>query len=196
VIITSATTGQILWRNGIVVERDIGRLEDGFAPPGQIRDGWNPYTSFQVVSADSDSFGQLMTYTSSSWGGRRALQNLVSMYRLKGRRQFPICTLETKVRKNDKNGNIDPVFKVIGWSDRGNFGELLALPDASGGGAPAIEHQPAKTSTAELIGDNIPFAWAAALISCHSRRSSPDRSFKVTAQYHRRRAIAACLNLR
>lgn len=36
VIITSATTGQILWRDGAIVERDIGRLEDGFHRLGKF----------------------------------------------------------------------------------------------------------------------------------------------------------------
>jgi hypothetical protein len=171
VIMESASTGQVLWQDGKIVDRDIGRIEDGFAPPRQLHNGWNPYTSFQAVRADEEAIGELVTFTSSSWGGRNAFQRLVNPYRLKQRRQFPICQLGTKER-GDENRNIDPVFKIIGWSDRSNFGELLAPPDNSdrGGGAQAaIENRAAKTSaatielqatkprTAELIGDDIPF---------------------------------------
>ena len=96
-----------------------------------------------------------MTFTSSSWGGRNAFQKLVNPYRLKQRRQFPICELATKER-DDENRNIDPSFRIIGWSDCGNFADLLPPPAEE---HKALEHKPPvkQQSTAELIDDSIPF---------------------------------------
>jgi hypothetical protein len=82
----------------------------------------------------------------------------VNPYRLKERRQFPICVLGTKER-GDENRNIDPVFKIVSWSDRGNFQELLPPPIAPA--AEAIAYSPpatpAKLNLAEVINDEIPF---------------------------------------
>jgi hypothetical protein len=158
VIMDTATVGQVLWQDHKIVERDVGRISDGFVPPRQISAGWNPYVAFQAVRADAGHLGELVTFTSSSWGGRYAFQSLVNPYRLKERRQFPICVLGTKER-GDENRNIDPVFKIVSWSDRGNFQELLPPPVAPT--AEAIAYSPpatpAKPNLAEVINDDIPF---------------------------------------
>jgi hypothetical protein len=52
VIMESAVSGQVLWEDRKITERDIGRIADGFPPPREIRPGWNPYTSFLAVRAD------------------------------------------------------------------------------------------------------------------------------------------------
>jgi hypothetical protein len=155
VIMPSAVTGQVLWQDRKIAERDIGRIHDGYAPPREIRLGWNPYTSFLCVRADEKALGELLTFTSSSWGGRNAFQKLVNPYRLKQRRQFPICELATRER-GDENRNVDPLFKIVGWSDCGNFADLLPPPDKE---PQAIEFRPAveQQRTAELIDDDIPF---------------------------------------
>jgi hypothetical protein len=121
----------------------------------QNRPGWNPYTAVLAVRADEKALGELVTFTSASWGGRNAFQKLVNPYRLKQRLQFPICELATRDR-GDENRNIDPVFKIVAWSDCGNFADLLPPPAEE---RQAIEFKPAaKPSTvAELINDDIPF---------------------------------------
>jgi hypothetical protein len=78
VVRDSAVTGEVLWRESKIVERNIGRISDGFAQPRQITEGWNPYTAFQAVRADDEHLGDLLTFTSSSWGGRNAFQRLVN----------------------------------------------------------------------------------------------------------------------
>jgi hypothetical protein len=165
VVMDSAVVGQVLWQDQKIVERNVGRIADGFVPPRSVMDGWNPYVAFQAVRADENHRGDLITFTSSSWGGRFVFQNLVNPFRLKQRLQFPICSLGTKER-GDANGNIDPVFKLVGWSARGNFQELLP-PSAVE--APALEYSydpandipPARdsepASLAEVLNDDIPF---------------------------------------
>ena len=92
----TATVGQVLWLDRKIEEHDVGRISDGFVPPRSITEGWNPYVAFQAVRADDGYLGELVTFTSSSWGGRYAFQSLVNPYRLKQRRQFPICVLGTR----------------------------------------------------------------------------------------------------
>jgi hypothetical protein len=137
VIMESTVVGQILWQDKKIIERDTGKISDGFVQPRQIMEGWNPYVAFQAVRADEGNIGELVTFTSSSWGGRHAFQSLVNPYRLKQRRQFPIVILGTEER-GDKNDNVDPTFKIVGWSDRGNFGELLAPPTSPASLPPPI----------------------------------------------------------
>jgi hypothetical protein len=154
VIMDTATVGQVLWRDHKIVERDVGRISDGFVPPRQISENWNPYVAFQAVRADDGHLGEPVTFTSSSWGGRYAFQSLVNPYRTKERRQFPICVFSTKER-GDENRNIDPVFKIVSWSDRGHFQELLPPPIAPA--ADAIAYSPKPSALAEVIDDEIPF---------------------------------------
>ena len=152
IIMDTATVGEVLWKEKKIVERNTGRLSDGFVPktPNNISLGWNPYTSVMAVRCDEGHLGDLVTFTSSSWGGWFAFQRLINPWRLKGRKLFPRVTLATKER-SDQNCNIDPVFKIFDWSARSNFSDLLdpAQLDAPSI-APALE---AKSSAARNAGD-------------------------------------------
>jgi hypothetical protein len=153
-ILDTTIVGEILWQDQKIVEREIGRIADGFIPPKRVQPGWSPYVAFQGVRADDEHLGELVTFTSSSWGGRYAFQSLVNPFRLKQRMQFPIAILGTKER-GDANGNIDPVFKIVGWSNRENFQELLPPPVEA---QAAIAFAPAaKKAAAEIVNDEIPF---------------------------------------
>jgi hypothetical protein len=151
IIMESAIVGEVVWKDGKIVERDTGRR-----PPkhGEVAEGRNPYVSFQVVRADEDYLGELATFAGSSWGAHFAFQNLINPWRLKGRRQLPICALSTKDR-GDENRNINPVFKIVGWSDRENFTELLPPPVAPS--SAAIAYSPKPATAAEIVSDEIPF---------------------------------------
>jgi hypothetical protein len=153
IIMPTATVGEVLWQDQKIVGRNVGRISDGFVPPRNVAEGWNPYVAFTAVRADGDHLGELVTFTSSSWGGRFAFQSLVNPFRLKQRIQFPVCILGTKER-GDSNGNIDPVFKIVGWSGLENFQELLPPPVEHHA---AIDFQTARKSAAAIIGDEIPF---------------------------------------
>ncbi len=156
IIMESAIVGEVVWKDGKIVERDTGRMADGKRAPkhGQVAEGRNPYVSFQVVRADEGHLGDLATFAGSSWGAHYAFQNLINPWRLKGRRQLPICALDTKDR-GDENRNINPVFKIVDWAGRENFTELLPPPVAPS--SAAISYSPKPASTAELISDDIPF---------------------------------------
>jgi hypothetical protein len=142
VIMESASAGQILWEGGKITGRSVGQISSGFVPPTKatLIPGWNPYIAFQCVRADDECLGDLLTFTASSWGGFYAFQTLTKPWLLKGRRQFPICVLSSKDR-GDVNGNVDPVFKIVAWSARENFTDLLPPPTApeahSGSALPA-----------------------------------------------------------
>lgn len=156
IIMDSAIVGEVRWKDGKIVERDTGRMADGKRAPkhGQVAEGRNPYIAFQVVRADEDNLGDLATFTGASWGAQYAFQNLINPWRLKGRKPLPICALETKDR-NDENRNINPVFKIVGWSDRENFTELLPPPVTPS--SAAISFAPKQETAAEIVSDEIPF---------------------------------------
>jgi hypothetical protein len=84
----------------------------------------------------------------------------------KGKREFPICSLGNRP-KGDVNGNIDPLFAIIGWSDSGNFRELFP-PPVDVIEPPKTEALPApvrlKQRAADIVDDDIPFAWVAAFL--------------------------------
>ena len=180
-IMDTATVGEVLWKEQKIAQRNTGRLSDGFVPrtPSNISLGWNPYISVMAVRCDDGHLGDLVTFTSSSWGGWFAFQRLINPWRLKGRSVFPVVTLATKER-HDENRNIDPVFKPSGWSARSNFGDLLdptqldapatvpaleapvtyadvkpRLSTINGEPVPYAEPQLAKA--ADIIDDDIPF---------------------------------------
>jgi hypothetical protein len=156
VIMTSATIGWVLWDDGRIADTKTGRPASGFVPPF-CPEGWNPYTALTCVRADEGNEGQLCTFTSSSWGGRKAFNGLVSQYCMIGKSRFPICTLETRP-KGDKNGNIDPVFKVVGWQAKDGLAAICPADDTA---PPATPQLPApqvqKVTAAELISDDLPF---------------------------------------
>ena len=142
VIMPTVVVGQVLWTDGQITEREVGRIEDGFRAISTTRamnenhPGWSPYTQFLGVRCDDGHVGELLTFTSSAWGGRFAFESLKAMYALKRRREFPIVILGTKAR-GDVNHNIDGTFTAVGWTNRSNFAELLAEAPET---APALTH--------------------------------------------------------
>ena len=75
-------------QHGSVFGATIGQLSIvGFnvtpdAPPSKepLKMGWSPYTQFQCFGASGIYSGQMMTFSSSSWGGRRAFHYLIHPY--------------------------------------------------------------------------------------------------------------------
>jgi hypothetical protein len=106
-----------------------------------------------------DTDGCLGTFTSTSFGGGTAVEDLIPQYRMQGKRSFPISSLMTKAR-GDQYGNIDPVFKIEGWAPRSKFDAILgpAPTEAPAIEAPETKAEPAaKRTSAEIIDDEIPF---------------------------------------
>jgi hypothetical protein len=159
VVMPTALHGAVLWgEDRTIIDRRLERYEDS-APCGrQLAVGWSPYTQFLAVGADERHRGQLLTFTSSSWGGRRAFHALLGPYVRKGKAEFPVCTLSTRPKRNDPNHNIDPVFSIVGWSARENFAELLPPPaELLEPPKTTLELPKSRTTAADTVDDRIPF---------------------------------------
>jgi hypothetical protein len=156
VVIPSWEDGWVFWGDDHKI-KDLQKVlaaQDGlFGPsPGA---GYQRHTSIMLV----DSVGCLGTFTSSSWGGHTAVAGLLPQYLMQKRRAFPICELRTKPR-GDQFGNIDPVFRVVGWAPRPDFDAILGPEpvEAVAIAAPEKKAEPApKRTSAEIIDDSIPF---------------------------------------
>ncbi len=140
VLMPTAMHGAVKWEGGVIKARRLAFYDD--APPSDIvkPDDWDPYTQFLCVGADKAHRGQLMTFTSSSWGARKAFLSLIGPYIRTGKRAFPICTLGAKPRKNDTNGNIDPTLTAAGYAPCGDFADLVSLPQHVPALAPPTTH--------------------------------------------------------
>ncbi|HEY8124550.1 MAG TPA: hypothetical protein VIF88_03910 [Methylocystis sp.] len=151
-IMDTGVVGEIYFEDRTVTGRRLGRLIDGFdAAPFPLDEGWSPSTSVLAVGADEEHFGRLYTFRSASWGGRRAFDKLINPWRRKNRSAFPIVTLESQEKRGDVHHNFAPVFKIVGWSARGHFRELIGEPveDQAALAAPA---KPAPEPIDELAG--------------------------------------------
>lgn len=140
----AATAGSILWQDSRIAD-----LQDDLVARAGIPDvleGYDPYTSLLLV----DESGVLLTFTSSSWGGRNALLALVPQYRMQGKEAFPIVKLSSKPR-NNSYGTIEPVFLVTSWAPRSKFANILGpeMIDAPAPSLPAPE-PPKRSNSARL----------------------------------------------
>lgn len=128
VIMPTGLHGQLRFENGAFGGRKPIRYED--APPPvdeQLQSGWSPLTEVLCVATDPGHVGQLLTYTGSSWGARRAFERLIKPYVRKGRKQFPVCELGSRERGN-VNGNFEPLLIPIDWVSADRFPDLLPPP--------------------------------------------------------------------
>jgi hypothetical protein len=128
VLISTATHGAVKWEDNVIKDRRLAAYDD--TPPNDIGvpDGWSPYTQFLCVGADEDHRGQLMTFTSSSWGGRKAFASLIGPYIRTDKRAFPICFLGAKPKKNDVNGNIESTLTAVDYAPCSGFANLVEPP--------------------------------------------------------------------
>jgi hypothetical protein len=154
-MMNSATAGEVLFDDDKkIVERNTGLIADGHVWPKKPKEGWNNYTSFQFVRIDEGNRGDLGTFSSNSWGGRHAATALINSYRAMGKRDFPVIALETKPR-NDKNGNIETVFRVVGWTSPSRFTDLVPSSSAPAAPVAVIEYAPDRTG--HDPDDDLPF---------------------------------------
>ncbi len=52
------------------------------------------------------------------------MKNIVTQWRFRQKRQFPVCTLDVKPR-GDVNNNIDPVFRIVSWVNASDFADIF-----------------------------------------------------------------------
>jgi hypothetical protein len=114
-LMDTTVLGEVLFSAGEKVDERVGRPEDGFEPAKKLEPGWSPSTWIVCVGASDDIRDRIMTFRSSSWGGRRA--DLLAV----PTRAFPIVYLDTV--KKDRSGNdvIDPLLIVERWVPRETF---------------------------------------------------------------------------
>jgi hypothetical protein len=148
ILMETALHGSVLWSNDrTIINRRLNRYAAVAPSREPLENGRSPYTQFQCVGASGNYVGQLMTFSSSSWGGRHAFQALIRPYLQRGKREFPICTVGSRPKKNDVNGNFDPVFTIVGWAPRDDFAAIL----------PPDDEPPPSSARAAPIDDDAPF---------------------------------------
>ena len=159
ILMETAQHGSVLWDDRTIVDRRLQRYTD--VPPSREppKPGWAPYTQCQAVGASGNYVDQQLTFSSSSWGGRNAFYSLIARTHLRGKREFPICTLGSKPKKNDPNGNFDPTFTVVGWAPRSDFTPMLPPDDEPPltGGAVARIASAKFGGASDTINDDAPF---------------------------------------
>jgi hypothetical protein len=107
--------------NGNKVGERVGRIEDGFVPPEKLSPGFDPSTMIVGVGYSADARGRMLTFRSSSWGGRHALTALANTYLRFNEHMFPVVYLETTKTTRGGNVVIDPLFVVDRWLPRRDF---------------------------------------------------------------------------
>jgi hypothetical protein len=146
-VMTSWRDGQVFWEDQLPKNQlDQLVVEKGLF--GRPEPGYNRYTSIMVL----DQRGCVGTFTSSSWAGHFAVAALVPHYQLHDQRDFPIASLGTKPR-NDKFGNVDPIFHICGWAPREKFSAITG--DTPQRLALEWSGQTEKT-TSQIVDDEIP----------------------------------------
>jgi hypothetical protein len=124
VIMPLAVYGQLLFENKNFIDKDAGRLCDGFLMPKNFRPGWKPYVALPMVRIDPEHRGEYETYTACDFGAKKAFDNLSKQYSLRKGSHLPIINLGSRPR-NDEYGTIDPTLTITGWAPRENFAMLL-----------------------------------------------------------------------
>ena len=128
-------TGWVRWFNARPVEHRIHRLIDG-APKlsrndlghldesvwetdaaGEPKDPW-AYTERMIMREVGTD--ELLTFSTSSWGGLKALGKLCRAFddgRAKHPGMFPVVQLEAVIRPSKDYGPIDePLFEIVSWA--------------------------------------------------------------------------------
>ena len=142
-LLDTTSLGEILFRNGELIDERVGRIADGFRPAEKVPEGWSPSTSFVCIGVDSATRGQVMTFRGSSWGARHAFHSLNGGFARLGCRQYPIVTLATATRERSGNVVIDPVFRVVNWVPLESLG-------VGGAAAPALSKEAARAPQGKI----------------------------------------------
>ena len=59
-----------------------------------------------------------------TWSGRSAFARIISAFLARGMRQFPICELTSKLKRNDPHHNFMPVITATDWVESSSFPDL------------------------------------------------------------------------
>jgi hypothetical protein len=167
---TELWTGWQRWFNGNLVEHRISRVIDReprilrdelghmdesaweTGPDGQPKDPWSQVQ--RLVMREANGKRRLVTFTTSSWGGRVALGKLCQDFDAERDEHpggaYPVVQLGVFLQRHKQFGEIpQPRFDVVGWQ----------MWD--GGEAPRIKVDPddPRTLVGRKIDDEIPGDW-------------------------------------
>jgi hypothetical protein len=127
--------GSTRWDDNKPVEHRVVRIGDGHPPgrnelghhdeskweignDGKLKDPWTP-TDRMVMREAGDVELSLLTFITSSFGGRKALGNLCREYANRAEKykdHLPVVRLGKGAWQHKKHGDIPvPVFEVVGW---------------------------------------------------------------------------------
>ena len=166
------------WEDSRPVDHIMGRLCDGFEPPKRAELGdldqslWevddnekarDPWQNSAYTIMYDPKAGQIYTFATSSKGGHKANGTIAKAYGQRARmapEMFPVIRLNWTEydHSNPRYGKIrNPVFDVIGWTDRSKVdtalqaavGEATAQAEADQEAADYYEEKPAPKQVAK-----------------------------------------------
>ena len=78
------------------------------APPSReyASKDWKPSTS--VTGVIDDETKRLVTISMLTWSGRTAFARVISAFLARSMRQYPVCTLSSKLKTSDPHSNYAP----------------------------------------------------------------------------------------
>jgi hypothetical protein len=174
--IRSYQHGWIRWQDQKPTHRYMGRKVDGFPLPVRSRlpepelegsedDPWQETHSIVMRNMDGpDEADNLCTYTTTSWGGRKALGKLIDAYVKQAKEhpgQMPVVYLGSVDKQSPRGPVPNPVITIVDWTE---FGAGASLPGRKLTAVPAIQGPPTTNTPAEEkpplkreLDDEIPF---------------------------------------
>ena len=166
--LASAIAGDLLlyrkgdWSRGEdekIAREDLGLMDETLwetDQDGKPRSPWQPV--YRVVMRDQA--GKLLTFSTSSWGGKKAVAKLCRDYDRSYQKhrcgEFPVVELGSKNRQSHERGIIkEPEFTIVAWDFWDDEAaeqtrEVLAAPKTPD---PATE----KDEIEDAVDDEIPF---------------------------------------
>jgi hypothetical protein len=121
-------------------------------PKGNPKDPWSPTDMLVMRELDS---GDLVTYSTSSDGGRDALGKLCRAFDRNYRKhvgEFPVVELGAESYEHHQHGTTwKPTLKIVGWAKWGDN------ENGVGGGADGPTQDDPRTLVAQDLDDEIPF---------------------------------------
>jgi hypothetical protein len=122
--------GWTKWKGQKPVEHHLGRFAEGFIPPARSALGdedeslWETDKNERPRDPWAFSFylplegqGETYIFTTSSWGGKKAMRNLCDAYTRREKPELlPLVELDVNQRRHKDFGNIpEPLLDVVGW---------------------------------------------------------------------------------
>jgi hypothetical protein len=148
--VTQWTKGYVKFVDGKLIERQQGKVCDGYVLPeraslgdndqnewpiedGRPKDPWVEQSMFPLEDTES---GELFVFTTSSVGGRIAISDLAKEWTRRLKRQksraCPIVTLASVDMKTAKYGAVArPHFRIVGWDDQASNSDAVEITPPS-----------------------------------------------------------------